>query len=370
MKGDVLFAFIIFLLGAVNTQALKILSANSDLNIYALPVGQGDSTIIQCPSQFGGSITVVDSGSCKSTNYMTAQDVAHFLSGQMIEMIFLSHPDKDHINYVDAILQGRSHYPVIYHSCPWNTNTYGKFIKTTGLTHRQINNCCGKTGKNACHQYTICQGNVKVNVLASGLGGCSGNKNGDSLVLQVEYSGKTVYLPGDFEGEQNFIQGFINCAGSLQSDIYRLAHHGAYNGEANTNTILDRIQPLYAFSSGGLKSNYKHPRCEVLFYLRKHDNRLVNTDPHLYTCNYNKQWRNGVETKGVYVTTVISPYTPTVYNFIIRFSINTNHIRSPRWVKFNHFPLLTTQNYQHEDGYYVYNTNDDDDDCDEFDDCM
>ena len=66
----------------------------------------------------------------------------------MIEKIFFSHPDKDHVNYVDTILQGRNPYPPIYYSCPWNLNTYGKFIKTTGLTHIQINNCCGKTGTN------------------------------------------------------------------------------------------------------------------------------------------------------------------------------------------------------------------------------
>ena len=95
----------------------------------------------------------------------------------------------------------------------------------------------------------------------------------------------------------------------------------------------------------------------------------MNTDPHLYTCSYNKQWLNGVETKGVYATTVISPYTPTVFNFVILFSINTNNIISPRWVEFNHFSLLITQTYQHEDGYYVYNT-DDDDDCEEYDDYM
>ena len=140
--------FIIFLLSAVNTQAL--LHVNSDLDIYALPVGQGDSTIIQCPKKYKGNITVVDSVSCKPTNYMTAQNVTNFLNGETIEKIFLSHADKDHINYVDAILQGRSPYPVIYHSCPWNANTYEMYIKTRGLTHTQINNCCGKTGINAC----------------------------------------------------------------------------------------------------------------------------------------------------------------------------------------------------------------------------
>ena len=107
--------FIILLLGVVNTKASRtILPANSDLNIYVLPVGQGDSTVIQCPSQYGGNITVVDSGCCKSTNYMIAQNVTNFLNGQTIEMIFLSHPDKDHINYVDAILQGQN---LVHLSC-------------------------------------------------------------------------------------------------------------------------------------------------------------------------------------------------------------------------------------------------------------
>ena len=366
--------FIILLLGVVNTQAWKIWPADSDLNIYALPVGQGDSTIIQCPIQYGGYVTVVDSGSCKSTNFMTKEDVATFLTGQMIEKIFLSDPDKDRINYIDAIMQGRNPYPTkIYHSCQWNANTYGKYIKTTGLTHNQIGgpSCCGKTGTRACPQYTICQGNVKVNVLASGLGGCIGNNNGDSLVLQVEYSGRTLYLPGDFEGNHSFIQSFINCADSLQSDIYQLAHQGAYNGQANTDTILDRIQPLYAFSSSGLKKNYKHPRCEIFFYLRNHDNRLMNTDPHLYTCHYHNQWLNGEKRKGVYMTTVIDICSPTVINYIIIFTINTSDIQKPRLVKFNHFPLLTTQKYQHEDEFYVYNTEDDkcDDECDECDEC-
>ena len=258
-------------------------------------------------------------------------------------MIFLSHPDKDHINYVDAILQGRSPYPVIYHSCPWNANTYGKYIKTTGLNPIKIGSpdCCGKTGINKCPQYTICQGNVKINVLAAGLGGCTGNKNKDSLVLQLEYGGKTVYLPGDFEGKPDSIQNFINCAGSLQSDIYRLAHHGAFNGQANTFAVLSRIQPILAFSSSGLKNNYVHPRCEVYGYLRGSDPHLArNVVPHYYTCNYNRRWQNLPIPEGVYVTTAIDPSKPTVYNYILIFSFNTTvSIQAPRFHLFNSFPV-------------------------------
>ena len=76
---------------------LQSMHKNSDLNIFALPVGQGGSIIIQCPAQYGGFVTLVDSGSCKSTNYMSAQNVSDALKGHTIENIFLSHPDKDHI---------------------------------------------------------------------------------------------------------------------------------------------------------------------------------------------------------------------------------------------------------------------------------
>ena len=43
-------------------QKAPVLQANGDgqLHIYALPVGQGDGTVIQCPN---GDITIVDLGS-------------------------------------------------------------------------------------------------------------------------------------------------------------------------------------------------------------------------------------------------------------------------------------------------------------------
>ena len=77
-------------------------AANADLNIYALPVGQGDCTVIQCPTQFGGEITIVDIGSKKKTGF-TLDELMQYQYRQRIECLLLSHRDEDHVNYVKEL---------------------------------------------------------------------------------------------------------------------------------------------------------------------------------------------------------------------------------------------------------------------------
>lgn len=340
--------FIALFLSAANALSWNLPPQTNDLNIFALPVGQGDCTIIQCPRGYGTSVTLVDCGSCKTTNYMSAQDVAATLKPYPIEMIFLSHPDKDHINYIDPIVIAQNQYPTVYHSCPWTSSTYGRYV--TKPPHQQITNCCG----NQCPQYQICNNAARITVLASGQANCASNVNGDSLVLKVEYSGKTVYLPGDFEGDSTFINNFLKCAGTLmKSDVYRLSHHGAYNGFANTHNVLDKIKPLYAFSSSGLKNNYVHPKCDVYDYLKTQSQFVKGTvAKHTYTCRGNKIWENRTITDGAFVTTY---YTGTTINqaqnSVIQFSLNKNSV-TPTTTVLSTFITKTAQY----DGHELYNS--------------
>ena len=93
-------------------------SADANLNIYALPVGQGDLTVIQCPSAYGGTISIIDAGSSANTGF-TKSDVLDYLNGQYIERVILTHPHADHINYIGDILTQASKIPPVYHSCDW-----------------------------------------------------------------------------------------------------------------------------------------------------------------------------------------------------------------------------------------------------------
>ena len=212
-------------------QQAQLPNPDANLNIYAIPVGQGDCTVIQCPSTKGGKITIVDIGSRKSTGF-SQNDVINYLSGQYIEYLFLTHSDQDHVNYVVShfgdLLANQIPYPPVYHSCPWSRYK----INIPNLVHNEIKTCC------PCNSMTICQGAVTLKILASGFNNCpTSNPNGDSIVMQAihNYNGVKVFLPGDFEGDASFINQFLVCAGRMKSAIMRLSHHGADNGKANTS---------------------------------------------------------------------------------------------------------------------------------------
>ena len=323
---------VLLLVGIINTQGqsppLRLTSADENLNILALPVGQGDATIIQCPTQYGGKLTVVDMGSSKYKGFMGKEDITNYLDEHIIEKVFLSHPDKDHNNFLDAALSilHPQYYPIVYHSCNWTK--YQNYVKTTGIKTERILFCCGGD----CPSYRICDGNVTVAVLASEHNKCSrGGTNGDSLVLQVQFADVKVLLPGDFEGSKTLIDNFLQCAGQhVQSHIFRLAHHGAFNIQpkgnryVNTYEFLEAVRPYYAFSSAGLHERYHHPRCEVYEGLEHY---LSTVSGHYYTCytkrSSNDQWmyHTGI-TKAIFVTTVVKPNTKTVINYIIKFRIN------------------------------------------------
>ena len=77
---------------------LVIPTPTTFLNIYAMQVGQGDCTIIQCPN---GNIVVVDCGSTSVAGW-SYQQVQTFLSDSInnVVAIVITHSDRDHFNYL------------------------------------------------------------------------------------------------------------------------------------------------------------------------------------------------------------------------------------------------------------------------------
>ena len=327
----------------VSQPQLRIPPPDDSLHIYALPVGQGDCTVIQCPRAKGdpdkGRVTIIDAGSSTGNVGINGKDVAKFLAGTQIRYVLLTHTDTDHLNYLDKILDSYQQPVPVFHPCTWNK--YSCFINSMYAVHHEVPRCVNIAScRNVFPVLDLCPNQpnnanrVTLSVVASAYGNCKGNKahNEDSLVVKITYGQTSTLITGDFEQTESYMKTFLRTAGTgLKSDIYKLSHHGAI--KANQEQFLKAVGADYVFSSSGYK--YGHPRCEIFDYYNQELDDSVSEHP--YTCydvdkknpTNKKNPRNEKTKKPIYVTSLIKNGKKS---YLIKFNIDQQSKISVDWV--------------------------------------
>ena len=251
--------------------------------------------MIQCPRAKDGSdppkgtVTIIDAGSSTDKYGFKSGDIRTYLAGVNLHLVVLTHADADHLNYMGAILRLADKNVDVYHPCKWN-NYYKKHIKSNNVIPHEVRPCIGIKKCTQLNQLllNLCPKSdvVKLAFVASAFKGCKKGKahNEDSLIAKITYFGKTVLIAGDFElSGKTIMKQFLGKVGiDLQSDIYRLSHHGSYNNKANRPEFLKAVGASYVFSSSGFR--YHHPRCEIYDYYYMGSGELEDADSHRYTC--------------------------------------------------------------------------------------
>ena len=263
------------------------------LQVFALPVGQGDCTVVQCPN---GNIVVFDCGS-SGGNGVSPDYVENWLGNSInnVVAILISHAQRDHYNYlpyiawnsasINAVIIGgtvqnyRSREAAIR---DWidDYNNQGK-VYTIGTVQSSpsscIGNCIVATGTNFCNN-----GNFQFNILAANTGTSSTPNQLSPVIKIVASGGWSLLLSGDMEGQASL--NIANQLGAgLQSLVYKMSHHGA-STQANLNNWLMPIAPQYAFASSGYNyGNCKHPRCDTINRLLAL-NTITTKTPHRFYC--------------------------------------------------------------------------------------
>jgi beta-lactamase superfamily II metal-dependent hydrolase len=259
---------------------------NGNMNIFALPIGQGEANVIQCPST--NRALVIDIGS-RGGLRMSRDAMANFINagttaGQTnVTHIIISHADADHCNWIPNIFNTtdrraniayviigglRSDYPV-------TTRTWFSSLPATAavIELNSGNSCLGNLNCGAQSQLAdICgDGSVGIQIIAANMGSRV-YTNTNSVIVKVTHHSTTMLFPGDFEDSSptgNEQHDLVTHAGSsLPAEIYKVAHHGA-STLANSVELLMAISPTYAiFSSRYPDRQYFHPRCATV-------NRLI-----------------------------------------------------------------------------------------------
>ena len=272
-----------------------LLYSHGSLQVVVLPVGQGDCIAMQCPN---GKLVMFDCGSTDQQNTggrtraLSAEEVRNTILDKVNIILFISHGDMDHYNYLRTVFSDSNGEPlaiierVIIGGHPneyTGITAWLQAIARNGKLYAINNygNCIGDcndklhtidqqwTSSNQMTSLThmgICgtlDSPVTFNIIAANVGNDQ-YKNQKSIVLKVTAGSRSVLFTGDMEGSAARIiartQGMSN---QLRSNVFQISHHGA-STDANKLEWLQAINPEEAFVSHAYMGQHGHPRCDAI----------------------------------------------------------------------------------------------------------
>lgn len=272
ISGLALFLVLAFFAGAAKNEGLKV---------YFLDVGQGDSIFIETDD---GKQILVDGGPDNS--------VIQKLSGVMpfwdrtIDLVILTHPDKDHIFGLLEVLKRFRVKGIIETGVECEKPECKVWNRLKQKEKAAV--VLAKLGDSV-----VLDENAKILILNpfADLAGEEISKvNNTSIVAKLIYGAHSVLLTGDIEKQ---IEEKLVLAGIvLDSDYLKVPHHGSKT--SSTDELLENVSPLAAFISLGSKNPYGHPHQEVISRLEKRNIRYYRTDELgtiLLSCKLDEQCR-------------------------------------------------------------------------------
>ncbi|MHB1484804.1 MAG: DNA internalization-related competence protein ComEC/Rec2 [Saccharofermentanales bacterium] len=99
------------------------------------------------------------------------------------------------------------------------------------------------------------------------------SENDSCLILKIEYENNKILIMGDAPGDVE--KELINEGFDLQSDIYRISHHGSPS--STNNDIISAVSPRISIISVG-KNFYGHPSPKVIDRLSGAGSKIYRTD--------------------------------------------------------------------------------------------
>ena len=255
--------------------AAGVRAQNFGMRMHVINIGQGDAILLE----FQHHAVLVDTGAEDTTDagryegYLTKYLDDFFARrtdlNKTLYGVVLSHPHPDHAKYlltvmnrynVETFIEGggtTSHVKSIL------TNARKKIRDDNKVRLVIRNNTINSAAVKAWIDGIETGSNAKVTIL-SGRRYCS-NENNDSVVMRVEFGQKSFLLTGDSE---NLDEAPNNCGGLigyllhrpnlkplLDADVYKVGHHGSYNG--THKDFLDAITPQYSVISAGKYADKK-----------------------------------------------------------------------------------------------------------------
>ncbi|MDP3795368.1 MAG: ComEC/Rec2 family competence protein [bacterium] len=222
-----------------------------ELSVHFFDVGQGDSALIIGPNN---TQILIDGGPSAAVLERVGSTLGFF--DRSIDLVVLTHPDKDHLAGLIDILDRYTVAAVLTTAATRETTLFKVWEEKLQKEGARI--IYGRAG-----MWAEISPGIGLVVLSPGeaLAAAKTDKtNNASLVLKLVYGETSFLFTGDIERpvEELLVHQGIN----LDADVLKVPHHGSKT--SSSQNFLNAVTPEIAVFSLGNNNSYGHPHSEVV----------------------------------------------------------------------------------------------------------
>ncbi len=224
------------------------------LTVAFLDVGQGDAIFIEAPN---GNQILLDGGSNKKV--LSELSTVMPFYDRSIDMVISSHPDKDHVGGLPAVLKKFSVDNVMESGVWQNTAVYKEFENI--VNKKKIPKILARRGMRI-----LLDKDIYLEILFPDRDTTGWDMNDASIVARLVYKKQSFMLTGD--SPKKMEKYVVSLDGkNLKSNVLKLGHHGSRT--STSEIFLGAVSPEYAIISAGKNNKYGHPHKETMDLIKK-----------------------------------------------------------------------------------------------------
>ena len=254
------------------------------LHVFVLDIGQGDSILIQTPS----NERILIDGGPNDAVLKELGKVMPFYERQ-IDVVVLTHPHADHVNGLVEVLKRYNVGTVLISGVSYSYSGYAAFLQQVAARRIPVvyagatmagrgpgaagGDARGVVGRAAVYLL----GSVTLDMLypfESEQGRDFLNQNNSSIVFRLLYGKRSFYFSGDLEMEEE--TKLVASPLDLHADFLKAPHHGSKTSD--TQAFLDRVKPQYAAISCGVNNKFHHPHPSTIQHFQERGINIFRTD--------------------------------------------------------------------------------------------